>query len=32
MSELDDFLVPTLARQLEADQALVNGTRDRAWR
>src|SRR5215203_2612084 len=25
MSELDDFLTPTLARQLEAEQALCNG-------
>ena len=25
MSELDDFLTPALARQLEAEQALVNG-------
>jgi hypothetical protein len=25
MSELDDFLAPTLARQIEAEQALVNG-------
>jgi ketosteroid isomerase-like protein len=25
MSDLDDFLTPTLARQLEAEQALVNG-------
>ena len=25
MSELDDFLTPTLARQLEAEQALING-------
>ena len=25
MSELDDFLTPTLARQIEAEQALVNG-------
>jgi ketosteroid isomerase-like protein len=25
MSELDDFLTPTLARQLGAEQALVNG-------
>ena len=25
MSELDDFLTPTLARQTEAEQALVNG-------
>jgi ketosteroid isomerase-like protein len=25
MSELDDFLTPTLARQLEAEKALVNG-------
>ena len=25
MSELDDFLTPTLARQLDAEQALVNG-------
>ena len=25
MSELDDFLTPTLARQVEAEQALVNG-------
>lgn len=25
MSELDDFLTPTLQRQLEAEQALING-------
>jgi len=25
MSELDDFLTPTLDRQLEAEQALING-------
>jgi hypothetical protein len=25
MSELDDFLTPTLARQLDAEQALING-------
>ena len=25
MSELDDFLTPTLARQLEAEKALING-------
>jgi ketosteroid isomerase-like protein len=25
MSELDDFLTPTLARQLEAEQAFING-------
>jgi hypothetical protein len=25
MSELDDFLTPTLSRQLEAEQALING-------
>ena len=25
MSDLDDFLTPTLARQVEAEQALVNG-------
>ena len=25
MSELDDFLSPTLARQLDAEQALING-------
>ena len=25
MAELDDFLTPTLARQLEAEQALING-------
>jgi ketosteroid isomerase-like protein len=25
MSKLDDFLTPTLARQLEADKALING-------
>ena len=25
MSELDDFLTPTLNRQLEAEQALING-------
>ena len=25
MSELDDFLTPTLARQLDAEQALHNG-------
>ena len=25
MSELDDFLTPTLARQVEADKALING-------
>ena len=25
MSELDDFLTPTLARQVQAEQALVNG-------
>ena len=25
MSELDDFLTPTLASQLEAEQALING-------
>jgi hypothetical protein len=25
MSDLDDFLTPTLARQLEAEQALING-------
>ena len=25
MSELDDFLTPTLTRQLEAEQALING-------
>jgi hypothetical protein len=25
MSELDDFLTPTLARQIEAEQALING-------
>ena len=25
MSELDDFLTPTLARQLEAEQALISG-------
>ena len=25
MSELDDFLIPTLDRQLEAEQALING-------
>jgi hypothetical protein len=25
MSELDDFLTPTLDRQLEAEKALING-------
>jgi hypothetical protein len=25
MSELDDFLTPTLTRQLEAEKALING-------
>jgi ketosteroid isomerase-like protein len=25
MSDLDDFLTPTLARQVEADKALING-------
>ena len=25
MSELDDFLTPTLARQIDAEQALING-------
>ncbi|MFC9690171.1 YybH family protein [Kribbella sp. NPDC056951] len=25
MSDLDDFLTPTLARQLEAERALING-------
>jgi hypothetical protein len=25
MSDLDDFLTPTLARQLEAEKALING-------
>ena len=25
MSDLDDFLTPTLARQVEAEQALING-------
>ena len=25
MSDLDDFLTPTLARQIEAEQALING-------
>jgi hypothetical protein len=25
MSELDDFLTPTLARHLQAEQALING-------
>ena len=25
MSELDDFLTPTLARQLEAEKAMING-------
>ena len=25
MSDLDDFLTPTLARQLDAEQALING-------
>lgn len=25
MSELDDFLIPTVARQVEAEQALING-------
>ena len=25
MNELDDFLTPTLARQFEAEQALING-------
>jgi hypothetical protein len=25
MSELDDFLTPTLARQLDAEQAFING-------
>lgn len=25
MNEPDDFLTPTLARQLEAEQALING-------
>jgi hypothetical protein len=25
MSDLDDFLTPSLARQLEAEQALING-------
>ena len=32
MSELDDFLIPTLARQLEAEQALVNGDPGPRWR
>jgi len=25
MSDLDDLLIPILARQLEAEQALING-------
>jgi hypothetical protein len=25
MSDLDDFLTPTLTRQVEAEQALING-------
>jgi hypothetical protein len=25
MSQLDDFLTPTLVRQLDAEQALING-------
>jgi hypothetical protein len=32
MSDLDDFLTPTLARQLEAEKALGNGDRNRSWR
>ena len=30
MTELDDFLAATLARQDEAEQALVNGDLERA--
>jgi hypothetical protein len=30
MTELDEFLTPTLARQHEAEQALINGDPDRA--
>jgi ketosteroid isomerase-like protein len=29
MSELDDFVTPTLARQVEAEQALINGDPER---
>ena len=32
MSELDAFLTPTLARQVQAEQALVKGTPRRDWR
>jgi hypothetical protein len=32
MTDLDDFLTPTLTRQLEAEKALITATRDRAWR
>ena len=31
MSDLDDFLATTLARQLEAEQALHNSDPNRAW-
>ena len=32
MSDLDDFLATTLARQVEAEEALHNGDRSRVWR
>jgi hypothetical protein len=32
MSELDDFLATTLARQVEAEEVLHNGDPDRGWR
>jgi hypothetical protein len=32
MSELDDFLTPTLDRQLEAEKALCTATQNLGWR
>jgi len=31
MGDLDDFLTPTLARQLQAEEALCTATRPRGW-
>jgi hypothetical protein len=32
VSELDDFLTLTLTRQVEAEQALINGDPTSGWR
>ena len=31
MTELEDFLAPTMTRQIEAEQALVRGMQVRVW-